>query len=198
MKSKSWIALVTFALVVSGGLAGATTSWAQEEGGLTTKLYKRSVEGGGGMAMATPGTGPAVDPRIAAMREITAAAAAFRDATGDEAKSAVRGKLVALLDKYFDEDMKSREAELAKVEERVKKLRALFDKRAGKKQEIIDLQVKVLENEADGLGFFKPVDELYIPPTPGIGTTYPGERGSAGIGPVRKYVEPKQQTSTTR
>ena len=50
--------------------------------------------------------------------------------------------------------MDRREEELARVEERVKKLRALLTKRASKKQEIIDLQIKVLENEADGLGFF--------------------------------------------
>ncbi|MFO0789860.1 MAG: hypothetical protein U0805_10405 [Pirellulales bacterium] len=92
----------------------------------------------------TAGVSPAID----------AAAAELRDATTDEAKSAARKKLTALLNKTFDEDMKGRETELKKVEERVKKLRAQYQKRIDKKQEIVDLQLKVLENEADGLGFF--------------------------------------------
>lgn len=54
---------------------------------------------------------------------------------------------------YFDEDVKARETELTNLEERVKKLRAQLDRRKAAKEEIIQLQLKVLMNDADGLGF---------------------------------------------
>jgi len=56
----------------------------------------------------------------------------------------------------FDADMKQREAELTKLEERVAKLRAQLDRRKKSKTEITQLQTKVLVNEIDGLGFSHP------------------------------------------
>lgn len=85
---------------------------------------------------------------------IEQAAAKVRDADGEEAKRDARRELAELLDKYFEEDMQRRDEELKRIEERVKKLHALMSKRAAKKKEIIELQMKVLENQADGLGFF--------------------------------------------
>ena len=82
------------------------------------------------------------------------AAAALRDAKDDAAKTAAQGQLTELLDKVFEEDMQRREQELAQVEQRTKDLRALMGRRREKKNEIVDLQIKVLLNEADGLGFF--------------------------------------------
>jgi hypothetical protein len=198
MKSKSWIVLMAFAFVAAGGLAGLTTSWAQDA---NQQLQSNTAESSGSVDSARAAAesdlwlrrergmgrgmgGPAADPRIGAMQEITAAAAAFRDAANDEAKSAARKKLADLLDKYFDADMKARAAELTKVEERVKKLRTLFDTRASKKQEIIDLQVKVLENEADGLGFFNNVSNL--PPTAGPNVSW----SNATFGPQDARYNP--------
>jgi hypothetical protein len=57
----------------------------------------------------------------------------------------------------FDEDMKQREAELTKLEERVAKLRAQLERRKKAKAEISQLQSKVLVNEIEGLGFSNPV-----------------------------------------
>jgi len=82
------------------------------------------------------------------------AAAALRDAKDDAAKTAAQGQLTELLDKVFEEDMQRREQELAQVEQRTKDLRALMGRRREKKNEIVELQIKVLLNEADGLGFF--------------------------------------------
>ena len=50
--------------------------------------------------------------------------------------------------------MERREKELADVEERVTKLRSTLQRRREKKRDILDLQMEVLLNEADGLGFF--------------------------------------------
>jgi hypothetical protein len=50
--------------------------------------------------------------------------------------------------------MVNREKELAELEKRLAKLREQLDRRRTKKQDIMDLQIKVLLNEADGLGFY--------------------------------------------
>lgn len=51
--------------------------------------------------------------------------------------------------------MVRREAEVTKVEQRLAKLRELLERRRTKKQEIVELQTKVVINEADGLGFYE-------------------------------------------
>lgn len=100
------------------------------------------------------------------------AAKALRDAKDDAAKTAAQGELNKLLDSYFEDDMKTREAELARVEQRTKDLRTLLDRRRAKKSEIVELQTKVLLNEADGLGFFNespapvPFNPLGVRPVP--------------------------------
>jgi len=85
---------------------------------------------------------------------IQAAADKLRDAASDEDKEAAKSEMLELLDEYFDKDMERRAEELAKVEERVTKLRKLLDTRKTKKDDIIDLQLKVLEYDANGLGMF--------------------------------------------
>jgi hypothetical protein len=97
---------------------------------------------------------------------IDTAAAKLRDAESDEERAAATKELAELLDKHFEDDMKHRAEEVARIEERVKKLRDLLEKRAAKKQEIIDLQIKVLENEAAGLGFFSQPGPPHGPRTP--------------------------------
>jgi hypothetical protein len=88
------------------------------------------------------------------LHAIREAAAALSEAEDDEAKDEAQGRLAKLLDEYFEEDMKRRENELADVEKRVRQLRELLERRREKKEDIIELQVEVLRNEADGLGFF--------------------------------------------
>ena len=87
---------------------------------------------------------------------ISAAAEAVRAASNEEAKSAAQKKLAELLAKHYDGDMARREQELKQIEERLTKLRELLDRRRTKKQEILDLQMKVALNEAEGLGFYDP------------------------------------------
>jgi len=68
-------------------------------------------------------------------------------------KAELTKQLEAAVAEGFDEDMKVRESELSKLEERLNKLRAQLDRRRKAKGEIIQLEVKVLVNEAAGLGF---------------------------------------------
>jgi hypothetical protein len=86
--------------------------------------------------------------------ELRKAAEAVRNADGDEETSAARKALAELVEKCFDADMVNREKELAELEKRLAKLREQLDRRRTKKQDIMDLQIKVLLNEADGLGFY--------------------------------------------
>jgi len=75
------------------------------------------------------------------------------EAKDDKAKTALTDKLKTAVDKCFDADMKGREAELKKLQERLDKLKTQLDKRRAAKDEIVQLEVKVLTNEAAGLGF---------------------------------------------
>jgi hypothetical protein len=89
-----------------------------------------------------------------AVNRIREAAKALVDAEDEDDREDAQRELNELLDGYFEEDMERREEELANVERRVKELRELLERRREKKDEIIRLQVEVLRNEADGLGFF--------------------------------------------
>ncbi len=88
------------------------------------------------------------------MHAIREAATALNEAEGDDARSDAKAKMTELLDEFFESDMDRREKELAEVEERVTKLRSTLQRRREKKRDILDLQMEVLLNEADGLGFF--------------------------------------------
>ena len=77
----------------------------------------------------------------------------LREAKDEATKADLTKQLETAVDKYFDEDMKSRETQLSQLEERVTKLRAQLDRRRKAKDEITKLQTKVLVNDADGLGF---------------------------------------------
>jgi len=86
--------------------------------------------------------------------QISAKAKELRAAETDEAKDEAKKATQTLLDGYFEADMKKREREIADIEARVKRLRAQLEKRRAAKDEIVQLQLKVIVNEAEGLGFF--------------------------------------------
>jgi hypothetical protein len=71
----------------------------------------------------------------------------------DAEKAALMKKLQAAVSSQFDRDMEHRESELTKLEERFNKLRQQLERRRRAKNDIIELQIKVLVNEAEGLGF---------------------------------------------
>jgi hypothetical protein len=75
------------------------------------------------------------------------------DATDEKQKAGLTEKLKAAVDKCFEDDMKGREADLTKLQERLNKLKSQMDRRRKAKDEIVQLEVKVLVNEASGLGF---------------------------------------------
>ncbi len=78
----------------------------------------------------------------------------LRDAADDEQKKAIKAELSKILADYFDRDLKWRANEIQSIEQRVDRLRTQLEQRQQAKDEILQLQLKVLENEAAGLGFF--------------------------------------------
>lgn len=137
--------------------------------------------------------------QLHAMRE---AAKALSEAEDDDARDEAQETLSELLDEYFEQDMNRREEELAAVEKRVKQLRELLERRREKKDDIINLQIDVLRNEADGLGFFsgesagglqnpysiwfnpQPVPSAGLPPGHPAVAAPPATPAAPAIGPV--------------
>lgn len=77
----------------------------------------------------------------------------LRDIEDAAKKKELTAKLEDAVAKLFDQDLEAREAELTKLEARLQKLRGLLEKRRQARTDIIQLQLKVLVNEAEGLGF---------------------------------------------
>lgn len=77
----------------------------------------------------------------------------LRESDDDAKRTALIELLTQAVDQDFDVDLTAREVELNRVEERLKLLRVQLERRRKAKAEIIELQIKVMVNEADGLGF---------------------------------------------
>jgi hypothetical protein len=77
----------------------------------------------------------------------------LREAGDQKKKGDITKQLESAVGDAFDMDLKVREAELSKLETRLKRLHEQLDRRRQARGEIIQLEVKVLTNEAAGLGF---------------------------------------------
>ena len=108
---------------------------------------------GPGPAAGAGGYGGAISPWYARYNKLRRAIKILRTAKGAAAKEKATVNLSKLLKDQFDTDLKQREKEIASIEARVKQLRSILGKRRDARNEIIELQVKVLVNEAKGLGF---------------------------------------------
>ena len=86
--------------------------------------------------------------------QIKNAVKTLQTATTDAEKEKARQGISTALSDYFDTDMKKREQDIADIEARVTKLRTQLEKRREAKAKLVDLQLKVLVNEAQGLGFY--------------------------------------------
>lgn len=205
-RNRKWFAVLRVAAFAAALSFSEMSSWAQFPGGATGE-YGRGPGGygggyGGPPTNVSPGDSdlllmgnsndPAVKAQMDAWRTVATATSEFRSAQG-EAKAAAQKKLVAALTQYFDADMKLREANLQKVEAQVKTLRSQFDKRASKKQEILDLQLKLFANETEGLGFFNIAQPNGMPlmPAPALapqftdpGTDWVTSWGAPAVGPA--------------
>jgi len=149
--------LIFVAMLSTGALALVETSWAQPLPGIPG-----GPDFGFPIRAAEPASAPGIQlgnsftfqplPEASAGGEIGRLVGELREAD-DSKKAELTKQLEAAVAKQFDRDMENRETELTKLEERLSKLRAQLDRRRKAKTDIIQLQVKVLANEAEGLGF---------------------------------------------
>ncbi len=100
--------------------------------------------------------GKKISKREAYRSDIRRLTEELREAGDEKKKAEITKQLESVVGDIFDLDMKGREAELSKLEARLKKLREQLDRRRQARGEIIQLEVKVLVNEAAGLGLFEP------------------------------------------
>ena len=70
-----------------------------------------------------------------------------------EKRKPILSQIKNLLNTYFQHDLKTRSQAIDQLEARVKKLRAQVEKRRKSGQKILGLQMQLIINEADGLGF---------------------------------------------
>lgn len=76
----------------------------------------------------------------------------------DEDRAEVEKQLRSALSEYFIADLQHRVKELDAVKARVQEMEARLQKRLDLKQEAVDLQLKRMQHEADGLEFVVPND----------------------------------------
>jgi hypothetical protein len=81
------------------------------------------------------------------------AVGSLKSAKSDAEKTNATNEISKILEKWFKRDLERREKQIAEIEARVKKLQEQIAKRKKAKDEIINLQVKTIVNEAEGLGF---------------------------------------------
>lgn len=126
--------------------------------------------------------------------QIHKAAEELRDAEGDEAKTKAGENLRGVLDQYFEEDLKNRQEAVGDLEQRLQKLKAQLERRREKKQEIIDLQMKIAKNEAEGLGFYgeKSFGPFFFNYMPGIDAdlAFPGPQFNVRVPAPSRVPEP--------
>lgn len=114
--------------------------------------------GGLGSSGGTGMTGffyPRATPSQIRNRKLRDALKSLRTAKTVEAKTKAKEAVTKLLKEQFDADLKQREKEIANIEARIRQLRSVLEKRRTARDEIIQLQLKVIVNEAEGLGFPK-------------------------------------------
>jgi len=125
---------------------------------------RRGGKGHRGMGMGMMrGRGPFPHPMSEEeMQEFEALSQAvdkLKSAKTDAEKTSATNEISEVLEKWFKRDLERRENQISEIETRVKKLRDQIDKRKKAKDEIINLRLKTIINEANGLGFPGAVDQ---------------------------------------
>lgn len=112
--------------------------------------FPSTFSGAAGMTAAVPSK-----PRSDALVRIRRARQALAQSKdGDSEKKSIE-ELKTALGEYFDSDMNVRRSELDALKRELSELEEKLTERANAKDEIIELQRKMIVNEANGLGFFR-------------------------------------------
>jgi hypothetical protein len=116
------------------------------------------------------------------------------ESSSEEKRADAKKAITKYLEAHFDHDQKKRREQLDSLEAQVVKLKAQLEKRSQSKDQLIELRLTLMENDASGLSFPQSWTQL-----PGVETypqpaNYPGYP-SAGQEEVRYgYVAPRYST----
>lgn len=94
-------------------------------------------------------------------------------AGNEEERERAKASLRKALNLQFDADMEQREKELAGIRERLTEMTRLLEKRSAAKEQIVDLRLQVLAQDADGLGWASAVGKWPGNAGPGPGVPLP-------------------------
>jgi len=157
--NRSWT--IGAAVLAAVAVVGVRTGWSQDQAGPQSKTPV-GVSAGYSSSTANDSSVEAITvikpERFAVARYVGQSAIKrlvheLSETTDDKKKAELVKQLETAIAESFDEDLKDREGEISKLEERLTKLRTLLERRRKAKSDIVQLEVKVLTNEADGLGF---------------------------------------------
>ncbi|MFT5322224.1 MAG: hypothetical protein ACI8P0_000059 [Planctomycetaceae bacterium] len=162
---------------IGGGLPGMGIAAMMGESGVQF-LPVLGIPGGNGY-----GGGAAAessdDPRRKGEIVLQAATSKLKEAKSEEERQAAGEVLRSALERYFAADLEMREREIKGIQERVSSLDKLIERRRQARDQVISLQLEVLKNEADGLGFFSTSSNF----NRGVRVSVPsGFTGSIGFG----------------
>jgi hypothetical protein len=132
---------------------GVLTSLSAGQNSVNVSAAPDPDDSGGGYLQEMVPSGRKISFREANRNNLRRLTEELREAGDEKKKAEITKQLESVVGDVFDMDLKGREAELAKLEARLKKLHEQLDRRRQARSEIIQLEVKVLVNEAAGLGF---------------------------------------------
>ena len=87
------------------------------------------------------------------MQEIRKLSASLVEADSAEEKKTITSNIKSELEKLFDARTVRREVEITRLEKQISKLRELNKVRQAKRSDLIELKLKLIVNEASGVGF---------------------------------------------
>ena len=89
-------------------------------------------------------------------QQIQALVKRLRETTNEDEQKKIRTTMRNVLTGIFNIDLETRRRVVGNLEQRVQKLKQQIAKRENAKSDIVELQLQVLVNEAQGLGLFSP------------------------------------------
>jgi len=163
MKSKTLFATLSIALLASTAMAQRATQSQQGDNYRPPELLQPVPMRNGGVAYREA---------VQQQDQLSNALAELKNAESESDRGKFIEKVRGLLETQYDKSLDRYEDNLSKMEERIKKMRSQVEKRRDAKADLVDLRLKMLVNEADGLGW----------PDGRQGGTYPAIPGAGGGG----------------
>ncbi len=114
------------------------------------------------------------------------------DKEREEAQDGLREALSA----QFDADVKKREEELESIRKRLTEMTELLEKRTAAKEEIVDLRLQVLSQDADGLGWADSNDGWLIKHDAGLSFFQPASIGATFPAGAADFARPSPAAQT--